>query len=374
MKKLLIIPLVILAASCSGFVDENDNQKDAPEEYVGPYTLSADKAEVEANGRDTVTFSLKDAYGRDLLLDKVALQGVNIFTEDGTRVKRMTRTAVYFRNGEFEYSATYKGEPSANTVTVTSKNRGRYETYFRRVGLFKCTSVWCTACPALASSLHSLSDEAKEHSVVLACHGNFNYTDPFSLYVDGTDLGTYLMARLGGNGWPTLIYDLDESVTGAKSQTDIEAKILERRSEHPATCGIRISSVTLEGNDLKVKAAMKSSTGGRYDLACAVLRDGLSYDAEGVFSLNNDGIFDEVVVNLTPNFLRYNPEAAKELKADEEYAKEFSFSFGEYAPSEAELASFRVVVYAHRATDTGSVMDNITECAYGESADYKLNE
>lgn len=369
-----MIPLVMLAASCSGTVDENDGSQNVPDEYVEPYTLEVDKIQAEANGKDTVTFSLKDSYGRDLLLDKVALQGVNIFAQDGTRVKRMSRTAVFFQNGTFTYKATYKGVESENSVTVESRNRARYETFFRKVGLFKCTSVWCSACPALASSLHSLSDEAKQHSVVLACHGDFNYKDPFSLYVDGTDLGTYMMARLGGSGWPTLIYDLAKSETGAAPSTDVEALILERRAESPATCGIKISSVTVEGNALKVKTALKSSTGGKYDLACAVLRDGLEYSAEGVFSLDGDGVFDEVVVNLTPNFLRYNSDTATELQADEEYAAEFSFPFGDTVPSEADLATFRVVVYAHRYTEHGSTMDNITECAYGKSIDYILNE
>ena len=147
-----------------------------------------------------------------------------------------------------------------------------------------------------------------------------------------------------------------------------------RRAESPATCGISISSVSVEGKDLKVKAAMKTSTGGKYDLACAVLRDGLSYQADGVFSMNSDGIFDEVVVNLTPNFIRYSTQTGKELAKDEEWSKEFAFSFGDAVPSEADLASFRVVVYAHRATETGSTMDNIAECAYGKSVDYKLND
>ena len=74
MKKLLYISALILAAvACSGTVDEN-----APEEYMAPFTLSVDKTEVEASGLDTVTFYLKDAYDRDILLDKKAMQSVNI--------------------------------------------------------------------------------------------------------------------------------------------------------------------------------------------------------------------------------------------------------------------------------------------------------
>lgn len=376
MKKLLYISALILAAvACSGTVDEN-----APEEYMAPFTLSVDKTEVEASGLDTVTFYLKDAYDRDILLDKKAMQNVNIVCADGSSVKRMSNTATYSRNGQFVYTAMYKGVKSQNTVTVEAKNRAKYEVYARRVGLFKCTSVWCSACPALARSLHGLSDDAKEHSVVLSCHGNFERNDPFSLYIDGTDLGTYLMGRFQNYAaWPTLIYDLDKAYSGAVSDSEVTEKIMERRVEYPATCGIKISEIKTEMRDgvayLVAKVSLKTSTGGKYDLAGAVMRDGLEYAAEGVYSANNDGIYDEVVLNLTNNFLRYNSQTGKELKKDEEYTQEIAFSFGsDVIPSEAELAKYRVAVWAHRSTEEGSRMDNITECGYGKSVDYLLNE
>ena len=48
-----------------GSVDpDNQGQGDAPDEFTEPFTLSVDKAQVEASGKDIVTFSLKDAYGR----------------------------------------------------------------------------------------------------------------------------------------------------------------------------------------------------------------------------------------------------------------------------------------------------------------------
>ena len=375
-----ILFLALAAVSCMGNIDDN-----APAEYVEPYTLSVDKTTVEASGTDTVTFSLMDSYGRDILLDKVALQNVNVVCEDKTEsLKRMTNTATYNRNGQFVYYATYKGVRSSNTVTVEAKNRSKYEVYARRVGIFKCTSVWCSACPALARSLHSLSEDAKQHSVVLSCHGNFERNDPFSLYIDGTDLGTYLMGRFQGfAAWPTIVYDLDQAESGAASDSDVADLIMARRVEYPATCGIKVSEVKTEmrkedGKDvayLVAKVSLKTSTGGKYDLAGAVLRDGLSYNAEGVYSANNDGVFDEVVLNLTNNFLRYNAQTGKDLKADEEYSQEIAFSFGSSEiPSEAELANYRVAVWAHRSTDEGSRMDNITECAYGKSVDYLLNE
>ena len=69
---------MIAFAACSGTVDPEDEipQEQIPEEFTEPFTLSADKTEVEASGKDVVTFSLKDAYGREMLDDKNILQGV----------------------------------------------------------------------------------------------------------------------------------------------------------------------------------------------------------------------------------------------------------------------------------------------------------
>ena len=371
MKKLLYAAAVALLAACSGQIDPEDDQPVViPDEYTAPFTLSADKTHVEADGKETVTFSLKDAYDREMLSDKKALQSINIVSDKGTRVPRMQMTATFIANGTYSFTATFKGEKSANTVEVEARNRARYEVFHRNVGLFKCTSVWCVACPSLGKSLHNLDDSSKEHSVVLALHGNFNDADPFSLYVGDTDLGSYVMGYFRGQGWPTLVYDMNVASTGAASTTDIEAEIMERRIESPATCGIKVTSVAVEGSALKVKATMKSSTGGDYDLACAVLRNGLEFP--GGYSVNDDGIYDEVVVALSESFIGYYK--GESVEKDGEISEEFSFDFGEKVPSQKELDSYYVAVYAHRKTSEGSTMDNIVTCGYGQSVDYHYND
>jgi hypothetical protein len=206
--------------------------------------------------------------------------------------------------------------------------------------------------------------------VVLSIHGNFSGRDPFSMYVGDTDLGSYMIGYFGGSGWPTLIYDLEKAETGSGQGSVIEANIMQRRIDNPATCGIKVESVQLEGSALKVNASMKSSTGGDYDLACVVVRDGLEY--QGGYSDNNDGIYNHVVVNASESFLAYYQ--GEEVAKDEEISEVFTFDFGENIPSEAQLKDYYVAVYAHRKTGRGSTMDNIVTCAYGESVDYHLND
>ena len=377
MKKLLFILSAAVLAACTGTIDPEDQNQDPnqpeveiPAEFTAPFTLSVDKTEVEADGKDCVTFSLKDAYGREMLEDMKTLQSINIVSDKGVRVPRMTTTATFIANGTYVFSAKYKGVKSENSIEVKAQNRGKYEKFHRNVGLFKCTSVFCSACPGMARDMHNFSEDAKDHSVVIAFHGNYDSSDPFSLYVQGQDLGSYVIGYFGGGGWPTLIYDLDEVLKYPYSTSSMEATIMQRRINSPATCGIKVSSVELEGTALKVKASLTSSEGGEYDLACAVLRDGLVY--KGGFSMNDDGVYNEVAVALSESFLGYYK--GETVAKDAEISEEFSFDFGDKVPSAEELKGFYVAVYAHRKTAEGSVVDNIVTCAYGQSVDYHLND
>ena len=390
MRRISFITAVLFLAACTGTIDPEDtgnpgntdgstdteNPGDqpgvVPDAFTEPFTLSVDKDEVEADGVDCVVFSLKDAYDREMLTDMRTLEKVNITSSDGIRVPRMKTSTSFIANGTYSFTASYQGKKS-NAVEVTAKNRAKYEVFHRNVGLFKCTSVWCSACPGLGRSLHGLSGDAAEHSVVIAVHGNFQKetygADPFSLYVGDMDLGSYMLGRFGGQGWPTLIYDLATAETSAAPTSDIVSNIMERRVASPATCGFKVTSVALDGTSLKIAATMKTSTGGDYDLACAVLRNGLVADG---FSINNDGVYDEVLVAMSESGIGYYQGV--NLAADEEYSEVFSFDFGSKVPTASELDDFYVAVYAHRKTEHGSVMDNIVTCAYGETVDYHLND
>ena len=385
MKRIIYIAVLMAMTACSGTIDPeaegNGNQgggenteTQIPDEFTAPFTLYADKTEVEADGADAVTFSLKDKYGREMLDDKNTLSKINIISDGVVRVPRMEKSVAFIGNGVYTFMAKYKGIASENTVEIAAVNRARYEVFHKNVGLFKSTSVWCVACPKLAENLHGLSDDTKGRTVVLAFHGDFNYKDPFSLYAGNVDLGTYLMSYFGGSGWPTLVYDLDEAESGSTGTSVLEDNIYARRLDHPATCGIRISSVVADGTQLKVTASLKTSTGGDYDLACAVLRDGMGPVADG-YSVNDDGMYDEVVLSVSQNFIKYDFDTAESLEKDGEMEREFAFDFGEgNVPAEDVLKKYYVAVWAHRKTGDKSVMDNIVKCSYGETADYIYNE
>jgi hypothetical protein len=88
--------------------------------------------------------------------------------------------------------------------------------------------------------------------------------------------------------------------------------------------------------------------------------------------MNDDGIYDEVVVALSESFLGYYK--GESVAKDGEISEEFTFDFGDNVPSESDLEDYYVAVYAHRKAGARSTMDNIVTCGYGETVDYHYND
>lgn len=326
--------------------------------------IEVDKTEIEADGRDAATFVIKDAKG-NILSTETNLGYVsfkNVAT--GERLDRYETALTAIENGTFEFVGSYRGVETANTVTVTARNRGQYEKYHRNILFCKLTGTWCTYCPNMTAGLAGLSDGMKDHLIVLSCHTDDTFSIPFG---DG-DLGAVLGSRYGASGVPAGVYDLSV-LDMAQKTADINAKLKERRVNNPSTCGIKISSVTMSGNDMKISASLKSAAGGSYDLACALVAGEYSYSGGTAV----DGKYHDVVRSVSGNFLQYSTGSAKTLAADEEMSKEFTITF-DAAPTAAELDNLHVVVFAHKVVDGQSQVDNAVKCAYGKSTDYVLND
>ena len=90
--------------------------------------------------------------------------------------------------------------------------------------------------------------------------------------------------------------------------------------------------------------------------------------------MNDDGVYDEVVMALSDSFLIYNKDNSDTLDPNEEISKQFAFDFGENLPAESARKDYYVAVYALRMDGEVSTMDNIVTCGYGKSVDYQLND
>ena len=364
MKKLLYVASVVFMAACAGAVDPDDqNPQDAPEEYVGPYTLSADVTEVEASGKDSVSFTLTDAYGRDILLDKKALQSVNIISEQGQRVKRMETKTCFIANGTYNFYAKYKGQQSENTVDITAKNRGKYEKYHKNVALYKATATWCGPCALMTQAIAGLNEDTTDHIVELCWHYQ---DDDLSITLPGSDYdcGTVIASIYGGGGVPTVVLDLVTPVA-EKSSSTIESEVWNLRAQHPATCGIKLASkVKSSTGMIDITAELTSSTGGEYDLGLALMLNNQVIPS----GTNDGGKYSHIVVAASGNYIMYST-AIQKVEKNGSIAFSQSIPMPSYKEADMSLAAFALV-----KTEDGARIDNIVEAKLGETKDYVCNE
>ena len=364
MKKILFFASVLMAlASCHGTGGEY-----VPDEYVAPFTLEVDKAQIEASGSDWVNFVMKDSYGRNILEDKYALQRVNIYATDGSgvSVKRMDTRFRAIADASYTFEASYSGngkvEKSANTVTVEAVNRSAYEKYHKNVAIYKATATWCGPCAVMTSALASLDKDAEAHSVELCWHGQ----DDLALTLPGMpgDCGSMIISYFGGAGFPTVVFDANVIYNGERSGADLSAAIWNMRADYPATCGIKLSADhdSASGN-INIQAELTSSKGGKYDLGFAILLN----NQHVMGGTNPDGLYNNIVCATTPNFYKASSDAVS-------VGKDQSHSWSQTVPAgNLNVSNLSVVAYALVNDGNSSRIDNIVEVKVGESIDYILN-
>ncbi len=368
MKKSLLFAASLFALiSCGGTIDPdntggNGQTPEVPEEYVGPYTLKADRTEVEASGADYVTFQLLDAYERDILLDNKALQSVNIVSAEGQRVDRMKTKVRFIANGTYNFTAKFKGEQSENTVAIEAKNRGKYEKFHKNVAIYKATATWCQYCPSMSKAIDGMSDDSKAHSIETCWHSD----DSFSYTVPGNnnDCGSLVAAYLnnGAVALPTVVLDAVKMVSERSSST-LNSEIWNLRADYPATCGIKVSTACADGK-LNVNAELASATGGEYDLGCAILLNDQTFSG----GTAADGKYSHIVMATTPNYLMYST-SIREVAKDGTLPYEMSIDL-----NGMDTANLSVVVFALVKHENAARIDNIVEVKVGESIDYMYNE
>ena len=364
MKRLLYIFTMVLAASCSGTVDpENQDPVDMPDEFTEPFTLSADKTTVEANGKDIVTFSLKDSYGREMLDDKNTLQGVNITSAEGVRVTRMEKTVSFIANGTYHFTAKYKGKVSANTVDVVAENRAAYEKYHKNVAIYKATATWCGPCAVMTKALNGLNEDAQAHSIELCWHGQ----DELAVTPGGWeyDYGSFIISYFGGGGFPTVVLDLKKN-TIENTSSGLEREIWDMRANYPATCGVKLSTeYDASAKVINATAELTSSTGGSYDMGMALLLNNQIVSS----GTNEGGKYSHIVRASTGNFFMYSSASLTKVE------KDGTMTFSQQIPAgNHKLEDLSVVAFALVPDGNGARIDNIVEVKAGESVDYVLND
>ena len=360
--------VAMLAVGCSGTPDNGGETPTGPTggEEVDPsqdtYTLVADREAIDADGVQKVTFSLLNGKGENLCEKEPGMVKVtNETTGAWLGYGKHAYTSV--RNGEYEFSATWRGYAASNTVKVRVENRAKIEKYRQTVVVYKATGAWCSACPKMTASLHEAEEEWGNQMVVVACHGGG--PDPFKLSPDVSEL---VLAQWKGNSYPSCVYDNNVLVSGAKDVDNVKENLIKQISKYPATCGVKITQTSLVGNTLTVKASVQSVDGGDYDLGCVLLEDDLRYSG----GEEPSGVYSDVMRAVSGSFNYYNKDTAVSVSANGEVSKEFVVE----GVTVSNAQNCRVLVYALMRLSNGqTITDNAAVCKLGESMTaYVLND
>lgn len=359
MKKSNLFAAALLALSAFAFVSCDDKGPVTPEEgdaIEAPFTLSADKTSIEADGVDYLTFSLTDANGVELNSTEYVS---NIYVRNittGEYLQPSAESGLYtFSTEEItenEFMAAYQGTEATNYLTITSTDP---ELFFHKVLINKMTSVHCVYCPNMTAGLHAVPSDVAEHMIVAGSHVTWMGTDPWSSdEID--DFGE----AFGLDGIPQNIYNL-RVLDGSQSGSGIARAITKQLDNYRSTSGIRIISSKLENEQLVIEAGITGDGDGVFNLACLIILDSAQYPG-GSYPDEGEDTYLNVLYLWSEGAFGYDAGSAFAVSDGQEVTKTFTFD----VPGLTSAEGYNACVYSIR-TDG---VDNAAICPIGESLDY----
>lgn len=343
-------------AGCEGVGNESNG------EISEPYTLSVDKASIEANGTDAATFTITDANGI-VLTEGDYLKNTSFhIVETNSYLDRKTNTFVSIDNGTYTVEGMYLGKPCEAPVTVNVVNRSKYETFYKTVAIYRLTATWCQFCPIMTQSLLNVDDYTKSHMCVLAFHAD-NY---YGVTEGKNYVADILLSQFGLTGYPSAIYSLSFG-SGERTRNDIMGFVKDELYSHPATTGIKATS-TVDGDNVKVTASVKASASGTYDLGCALICDNLPGDGS-----TYEEVYNNAVRNVSANYRFMSGDAFTLNSGDEKTG--IAVNGGEGIKFEtARKKDYSLVLFTLVKDGDKTRIDNCVKFPLGESVDYVYND
>lgn len=365
-----IIKSLSMALLAAGFAAcEGTGSEDGPI-ATGKYEFYVDKAEIEADGADAATITLQDPDGK-ILTEGNTLNYVEIINENtGESLDRGTNIFTAIKNGTYTFKVKYKGKSIDGTVTVTAKNRVKYEKYHRRVVAYDCTNTWCSACAPLAVAFESIDAEWKEHLALLAIHGPYDQRDKWIL---GNVVISLYTQFDQAEAYPTVFYNLEQVEGGSRTPSEIVEIIQDQLRANPATCGLSLDSeYTVEGENAKITitSGFESSAAGTYDVGFAVLLDNQLSPTGG--HLEGD-IYDDIAIAITPNYSRMSSDTKFDVQAGGTHTSGTVFELTGTLTDE-QKENCRVVAFALRNKSGEIIIDNAAVAKLGTSQEIVYNE
>lgn len=364
MKKILFAAAFAVCAPMA-FVACSGSSTDEPTDTkVTAITLSVDKESIEANGEDAVQFKVMGDNGQDL----TGVQGVRILipaTETFLDGMQYTSTM----NETVVFQARYQGIYS-NEVTVTVKNRGLYEKYFRHVMISQMTSTGCINCPNMSSTLKTLSAQYPDRLQLLAFHTDYSGTkDPFTI-----DAANSLASQFSVQGYPSAIVDM-RTMLGGASSGPIVTQINRSLQEYPATCGVKVSSVYDQATKMaSASISVAADKANTYSIGAAVVLDGQPATGDAAQSGADASYVHNNIVLLISN-INGGFVGDGKMDAGDEVSLDMQFNLSDAKYDGYDRSQMRVVAFALAMDGDNFYVNNTASCALdGGSVDYILNE
>ena len=361
MKKLFrLFPLfVALLAACTGGVEPDVTDTPA----TAPFTLSVDKTQIEADGKDAAVFTITDANGM-VLTDMAHIRNTSFYIVEtgewktGIGSSELPNIFTSISDGTYTIKAMYEGEYCENEVQVKAVNRKDYELFHKNVLIYRFTATWCQYCPSMTEALGKINDFSKDHSLLMEIHGSDQYT------FDG--ISAYASEIYSTVGFPYCNYALAFG-SGKKTVNDIHQNIKSVLVDYPAQTGIKATTAVQNGT-LVVDATIMASVTGEYDLAMAILMDDCKPSKPSDGSAVYEEEYDNVVVGITGNYRAMSSDKFSLGKNEEKNVVK------EVADFKSDSENCRVVLFTLRKTAEGNtVVDNAVSVPVGQTVDYRYN-
>lgn len=365
-KHILLSGTVLLSlASCRGNLGNDTG------DTAGGLELSADRTSIAADGRETVTFTVKCG-------------GLDVSTEKGMRI-RISETGEeaaqsWLASGKNTFSAIAAGRYSVSAI-YTDAERNVYESdnieitlsdagvlppsYTRMMLFTQFTSVGCVNCPEMTKSLSKVQADRPGILVPVAMHIAYdsNYPDPMA-----TSLGQSIARRFEVTGIPRGFVNYNKALSANSEISTINSALDKALAETVKPCGVALSTAYDKASgrvtaDLKVTPSER----GYYRYQVFLIEDGISY-----FQLNggDDYVHNRVLRDgLSSNLMG---EKLNEGLSPVPWV-EISGSKSAYIEDGWNADNMKVVAAVFYAKDSGDdyYCLNTVECALGESADYQ---
>ncbi len=362
---LLMVAGVATLSSCRGQSDEMD----VPD---GVLRIFADKTTIAADGSDLVTFTImlgKEDVSQQRTMQlvrngKLCNYGVNSFSTNVAG--EYTFTAEYYYEGTRYYSD--------NSVVVYAQSTsvdGEKEKYAQQILGFQFTSIGCTACPFLASSIKQVQADYPGRLAVVSFHQDFNYADEMTHPMTAT---YYNYICKGLSGLPqfnaNMIADKEYITVSDKDQM---VAILDRvEKNYPATCGVAIESEwDSASRKVTVKSKITSNTPSKYRYQIFLVEDNFvsyQYGIEGSEAANykHNNVVRVVSSNDRPYGAEFNDGMNMQVGVEAVATTTLEI------PRVCTVENMRVVVAAFSSYDGGNsyVVNNCAHCPVGGSVDY----